>query len=131
MPVIGGAMDVTLKITQEQVQSKVPVTVIHLRGWLDAQSEEQLLAAAREAYDKAARFLLLDLAKVDTLTSAGMRAIQKVYKLFTPPDEHFKVAHVKLCNAPPQVYHVLGITGFLQNIPNFETQQAALDSFVA
>ncbi len=124
-------MDVTLKITQEQVQSKVPVTVFHLRGWLDAQSEEQLLAAAREAYDKAARFLLLDLAKVDTLTSAGMRAIQKVYKLFTPPDEHFKVAHVKLCNAPPQVYHVLGITGFLQNIPNFETQQAALDSFVA
>jgi len=39
------------------------------------------------------------------------------------------VAHVKLCNAPPQVYHVLGITGFLQNIPNFESQQAALDSF--
>ena len=122
-------MDITLKVTQEQVQGRVPVTIFHLQGWLDAQSEEQLLAAAREAYDKGARFLLLDLAKVDTLTSAGMRAMQKVYKLFTPSDEQFKVAHVKLCNAPPQVYHVLGITGFLQNIPNFESQQAALDSF--
>jgi anti-anti-sigma factor len=122
-------MDVTLKITLEQVPGKVTVTVFHLYGWLDAQSEEQLLAAARQAYDGGARYLLLDLGEVDTLTSAGMRAMQKVYRLFTPSEQQFKVAHVKLCNAPPQVYHVLGITGFLQNIPNFETQQAAVDSF--
>jgi anti-anti-sigma factor len=122
-------MDVTLKITKEQIEGKVPVTLLHLRGWLDAQSEESLLAAARDAYDAGSRFLLLDLSEVDTLTSAGMRAIQKVYKLYTPADEHFKVARVKLCNAPPQVYHVLGVTGFLQNIPNYETAQAAIDSF--
>ncbi len=122
-------MDITLKITKEEIVRNVPVTVLHLRGWLDAQSEELLLASARDVYDAGARFLLLDLAEVDTLTSAGMRAVQKVYKLFTADEEHFKVARVKLCNAPPQVYHVLGVTGFLQNIPNYETQQAALDSF--
>ena len=122
-------MDTTLKITQEQVQGIVPVTVFRLRGWLDAQNEEALLAAARDAYDEGSRFLLLDLSEVDTLTSAGMRAIQKVYRVFTPAEEHFKVARVKLCNAPPQVYHVLGITGFLQNIPNYETAQGAIDSF--
>jgi anti-anti-sigma factor len=122
-------MDVTLKITKELVQGNVPITVFTLRGWLDAQGEESLLAAARDAYDAGSRFLLLDLSEVDTLTSAGMRAIQKVYKLYTPADEHFKVARVKLCNAPPQVYHVLGVTGFLQNIPNYETAQAAIDSF--
>jgi anti-anti-sigma factor len=122
-------MDITLKITTEQVQGKVPVTVFHLQGWLDAQSEEQLLAAAREAYDAGARFLLLDLARVDTLTSAGMRAMQKVYKLFTPSGEQYRVSHLKLCNAPPQIHHILGITGFLQNIPNFDSQQAAIDSF--
>lgn len=124
-------MDITLNITQEQAQARVPVTIFHLQGWLDAQSEEQLLAAAREAYDGGARYLLLDLARVDTLTSAGMRAMQKVYKLFTPSNEQFKVARLKLCNAPPEVYHVLGITGFLQNIPNYETQAAALESFGA
>lgn len=122
-------MDITLKITQEQVQGIVPVTVFRLRGWLDAQGEESLLAAARDSYDAGSRFLLLDLSEVDTLTSAGMRAMQKVYKLYTPADEHFKVARVKLCNAPPQVYHVLGVTGFLQNIPNYENEQAAIDSF--
>ncbi len=122
-------MDITLKIIKEQVQGKVHVTVLHLRGWLDAQSEELLLGAARDSYTEGTRFLLIDLAEVDTLTSAGMRAMQKVYKLYTPAEEHFKVSRVKLCSAPPQVYHVLGITGFLQNIPNYETLQAAVDSF--
>ena len=122
-------MNSDLVITTEQAQGREPVTILHLRGWLDAQGEEQLLQVARTIYDKAGRYLLLDLREVDTLTSVGMRAIQKVYKLFTPPEEQYKVAHVKICNAPPQIYHILGITGFLQNIPNYETAQAALDSF--
>lgn len=122
-------MDTTLRITKEQAQGKVPVTVLHLHGWLDAQGENMLVAAAQESYDEGARFLLFNLSEVDTLTSAGMRAMQKAYRIFTPPEEHFKVSRVKLCNAPPQVYHVLGMTGFLQNIPNYETQQAAVDSF--
>jgi anti-anti-sigma factor len=124
-------MEETLKITIEQVRAGVPVTVFHLQGWLDAQSEEQLLAAAREVYDGGARYLLLDLEEVESLTSAGMRAMQKVYKLFTPLEQGYKVAHLKICNAPPQIHHVLGITGFLQNIPNYESQEAALDSFAA
>lgn len=122
-------MDITLKITKEQVNGNVPVTVLHLHGWLDAQSEERLLTAAKEAYDEGSRYLLLDLEQVDTLTSAGMRAMQKVYKIYTPGEDHFKVSHVKLCNAPPQVYHILGITGFLQNIPNYENQENAVAAF--
>ena len=122
-------MDITLKIIKEQVQGKVHVTVLHLRGWLDAQSEELLLKTATDSYEEGSRFILIDLAEVDMLTSAGMRAMQKVYKLFTPVEEWSKLTRVKLCNAPPQVYHVLGITGFLQNIPNYESMQAAIDSF--
>ena len=122
-------MNQAFKISREQVQGNVTITVLHLQGWLDAQSEEALLAEARVVYDEGGRYLVIDLAEVDTLTSAGMRAIQKVYKLYTPADEHFKVSRVKLCNAPPQVYHVLGVTGFLQNIPNYENEQAAIDSF--
>jgi anti-anti-sigma factor len=122
-------VEITLKIIQEQVQGKVPVTVFHLQGWLDAQSEERLLATAKEAHNAGARYLLLDLAGVETLTSAGMRAMQKVYKIYTPQEDHFKVSYVKLCNAPPQVYHILGITGFLQNIPNYENQENAVAAF--
>ncbi len=124
-------MKTDLTISIEAAQTHPAVTVFRLRGWLDGQSEEQLLARASEEYEKGARFLLLDLAEVATLTSAGMRAIQKVYKLYTPAEEHFKTAHVKLCNAPPQIYYVLGVTGFLQNLPMYESEKAALDSFEA
>ena len=122
-------MDSDFKITSEQMQASVPVTVFHIGGWLDAQSEGQLLAAAQEAYDGGARYLLIEMSALDTLTSAGMRALQKVYQVYTPKDENPKVAHLKLCKAPPQIYNVLGITGFLQNIPMYESQDAALDSF--
>jgi anti-anti-sigma factor len=122
-------MDSDLVISSEQAQADVPVTVFHLRGWLDAQSEGQLLEAARTAYDGGARYLLIDMRDLDTLTSAGMRALQKCYQIFTPKEDHFKVAHLKLCNAPPQIYNVLGITGFLQNIPMYESMEAALQSF--
>ena len=122
-------MNSDLRISSEQMQADVPVTVLYLNGWLDAQSEEHLLEAARSAYDGGARFLLINMHDLDTLTSAGMRALQKVYQIFTPKEDHFKVAHLKLCNAPPQIYNVLGITGFLQNIPMYESMEAALQSF--
>jgi anti-anti-sigma factor len=125
-------MNSEFKLTTERrevPQAGVPVTVFHVSGWLDAQSEEQLLQASREAFEAGARYLLVDMGNLDTLTSAGMRAIQKVYQMYTPKDEHFKVAHLKLCSAPPQIYNVLGITGFLQNIPMYESLDDALESF--
>jgi anti-anti-sigma factor len=122
-------MNSEFRIVSEQVQAGVPVTVFHIRGWLDAQSEAQLLENARLAYDEGARYLLINMSDLDTLTSAGMRALQKVYQIFTPKEDQFKIAHLKLCNAPPQIYNVLGITGFLQNIPMYESMDTALDSF--
>jgi len=122
-------MGIDLKITSDQVQGKVPVTIFHLRGWLDAQSEGQLVEAAQKAYDEGARFLLLDLSELDTMTSAGIRAIQRVFQLYTPKEESFKVSHLKLASAPPQIYHVLGITGFLHNVPMYENVQDAVATF--
>lgn len=122
-------MNSDLKITSEEMQADVPVKVFHLRGWLDAQSEEQLLESLRTAHNEGARYALIDMSDLDTLTSAGMRALQKVYQMYTPKEERFKVAHLKLCNAPPQIYNILGITGFLQNIPMYESMDAALQSF--
>ena len=122
-------MTVNLRIIKEQVQGKVHVTVLHLRGWLDMNSEELLVATARDAYEEGSRYLLIDLAEVITLTSAGIRSMQKVYKIFTPVEERSKMTRVKLCNAPPQINNVLGITGFLVTIQNYETLQAAINSF--
>ena len=122
-------MDNTLKITKEQVQGNVHITVLHLRGRLDMKGEELLIATARGCYEEGSRFLLIDLAQVETLTSAGIRAMQKVFKIFTPAEERSKMTRVKLCNAPPQVHSILGITGFLLTIQNFDSMQQAITSF--
>ena len=122
-------MNSDLNITSDQLQADVPVTVLRIRGWLDAQSEEQLLEVARNSYEDGARYILIDMNELDTITSAGIRALQKIYQMFTPKEDRFKIAHLKLCNAPPQIYNVLGITGFLQNIPMYENLDDAVVSF--
>lgn len=122
-------MNSDLKITSEEKQAAVPVTIFYIRGWLDGQSEEQFLEVARSTYESGARYILIDMTELDTITSAGIRAIQKLYQMYTPKEDRFKVAHLKLCNAPPQIYNVLGITGFLQNIPMYENTEDALESF--
>jgi anti-anti-sigma factor len=118
-----------LKNSVEKVQEPMPVTIFHLRGWLDGQSEGDFVQWASQAYESGARYLLLDLSELDTLTSAGMRAIQKVYNMYTPKDADKEFPHLKMASAPPPVYHALKITGFLQSIPMYESVQSALDSF--
>jgi anti-anti-sigma factor len=118
-----------LKNSVEQVQGEVPITIFHLRGWLDAQSEDNFVKWAKEAYEQGARYLLLDLSELDTLTSAGMRAIQKVYKMYTTGDADLESSQLKMASAPPPVYHALKITGFLKNIPMYESVHSAIDAF--
>lgn len=122
-------MSVDLKITAEQTKAEVPVSVLHLHGWLDAQSEDLLAKAAREEHKKGAHYLLLEMSEISTMTSAGIRALQKVYHQFTPSPEDPGEVYVKLCNAQPQIHEILSITGLLHNIPMYESLQDALVSF--
>ena len=122
-------MGADFKITREQPPGKPNITVFHIGGWLDAQSEQQLVDAVQKAKDEGAEYVLLDMREMDTITSAGIRAMQKAYQILTPKDQAFKVAHLKLCNAPAQIYKVLGITGFLLNVPMYESQDDAIVSF--
>jgi anti-anti-sigma factor len=118
-----------LKNSVETVKEPKPITIFHLRGWLDGQSEADFIQWASEAYENGARYLLLDMSELATLTSAGMRAIQKVYKMYTPEGEEKESPHLKMASAPPPVYHALKMTGFLLSIPMYESVQSALDSF--
>ena len=122
-------MGADLKITSERAQGREDIVVFHLGGWLDALGEARLVAAVQKARDEGAKYVLLELSEMDTITSAGIRAMQKAYQILTPKDDAFKIAHLKLCNAPAQVYQVLGITGFLHNAPMYESMGDAIDSF--
>jgi len=115
-----------------------PVTILHINGRLDANTETSLRERASELFEGGTRHLLIDLAEVDYISSAGLRAIFLIYKQFTPADEvsswqpdgdMYKSPYIKLANATPQVYSVLNLAGFLHNIPFFPTLKDALDSF--
>jgi len=114
-------------VIQEQVENTDHVVVLRINGLLDAQSEEQLLQAAQKAHAGGAVFLVIDMSQLHTLTSAGIRALQKTYKMFTPKES--RESHLKLCTAQPQISNILSITGFLDKIPMYETLDAAVQSF--
>ena len=122
-------MGLEFKLTQEKLEGKPRIAVFHLAGWLDAQSEGRLVEAVQKAMAEGAEYVLLDLRDLDTVTSAGIRAMQKSYQLLTPRGTDQKIRRLKLCNASPQIYQVLSVTGVLMQIPVYESQDIAVDSF--
>jgi anti-anti-sigma regulatory factor len=128
-----------LNITSSQIQGEVPVTILHLSGHVHGSTESQLLDRARQAYEDGSKYLLLDLSDVGILTSAGLRAIHNIFKLFTPQndvevirqhkEEPYKSPYVKLVCPNPEIYYVLNIAGFLQNILIYNKMDDAINSF--
>ncbi len=95
----------------------------------------------RQLHQEGARHLLLDLSEVEILTSAGLRAIHNSFLLFTPrgdvdvindhQDEPYKSPYFKLVCPNPNIYYVLNIAGFLQNIPIYNDVDEAVHSFAS
>lgn len=128
-----------LNITASQIQGNVPVTILHLSGHLHGNTEPELLDRARQAQEDGSKYLLLDLSDVEVLTSAGLRAIHNIFNLFTPQSdaniirqhgkEPYKSPYFKLVCPNPNLYYILNIAGFLQNIPIYNDMDGAIDSF--
>ena len=131
----------TLDITNSQIQGDVSATILHLKGQIDRATDDLLLDRARQSFEDGARYLLLDLSEVDMLTSSGLHAIHTIFRLFTPQsdldsmrnqsDEPYKSPYFKMVCPNPQVYYILNITGFIQNIFIFNNMEDAIKSFDA
>ena len=115
-----------LIISKSQIQGDVAVTVLHLKGHLHGPTEKELLDHARQANEDGVTHLLLDLSELEVLSSAGLRAIQSIFKLLTPQsdvelmhkhgEEPYKSPYMKIVCPNPQMYYIFNIAGFLQNI---------------
>ena len=131
-------MSAELSITSSQAGDNANVMVLHLRGVLDAASEEALYDQACQAFDSGVKFLLLDMGKLTHISSAGLRALHNIFKKCTPEEEFeaargsgepYKSPYFKLAAASSEVYYVLNLAGFLHNIPFYPTMEEALNSF--
>jgi len=125
-----------LKITK--TDGEVPV--LHVVGHLDGETENLLVTEATSIFNAGKKNIIIELSKVDIISSAGLRAIHVIYKMFTQhpdmekwqsehPGETFKSPFMKLAQPSSQVHYVLSMAGFLQNIYIYPSLNEALDSF--
>lgn len=112
-----------IQVTQEQ--GRVPVTVLHLKGDLSGETYEKLQTCAQQAIEGGARYMLLNMAEVPFMGSAGIRAINQIYnwlrKLPDGEDEaalakglrdgSYKSRRLKLVNLTQQAQKTLAVTG--------------------
>ena len=130
-----------MQIDISQEKGKAPVSVIHIKGDLDASSYLDLVNTAQNLYDAGVRYLLLDLTDLAFISSAGLASLHIVARMFRGKKvnsedgwgTHKKIDRerglqkkVKLFNPSPEVDKVLDTVGF----KNFFEVYAALDEAV-
>lgn len=111
-----------------QAEGRIPVTVFELQDRVNLGNTAELEQAGKDAYANGTRNLVLDIRKVDSFTSAGIRALMFLYKLMAG-DEGQNSKHVKLVSPTPYVREVLEISGVANSIEIYDTVEEAIASF--
>ena len=132
-----------MEITVTQEQGRVPVTVLHVQGDVNASTADQFQEEAQKAYDDGARDMLIDLSGVSLLSSAGLRALHNIFNMLRSdsPEESdgavrkgltdgtFKSPHLKLLNPDKNVTQVLSMAGFDMFLEIYNNLKKAVASF--
>jgi hypothetical protein len=137
-----------MDITIVQYQGRVLVTLLRLSGDLNGASYLDLIAKAKQLYAAGARHMIIDLANVPRLSSAGLLAIHQVAMVLrgeTPPDPEsgWQAFHtladdldsgiqrrIKLLNPRPQARQALERGGLMALIEVALDLDLAIASFM-
>ena len=132
-----------IKVSTEN--GRVPVTVLHVDGNIDASSYQKFQSTARKLIDEGARYILVDLAHAPFVSSAGLRALHTLFNELRSrnPDTNlsdeqvkkgisagtYKSPHLKLVNLSPETKAAFETSGFDMYIDTFTDMKAAIASF--
>jgi len=106
-----------MEITTSQLKGRVPVTVFHVQGVVDSSTYQEFNERLRQAVEGGAEYLLLDLAGVFFMSSAGIRSLNEIslYLRKKFPQETAskgkRSRHLKLLNPRERVLDVLKMSG--------------------
>ena len=122
-----------MEIEVYQQQGRVPVTILTIRGDIDAQTYDQLQNQVQSSIKAGARNFLLDMAGVNYISSYGVRALSQIYDWLrdageTPIAGH-KSPHVKLVNVSAPVSKVLETTGMDLYLDIYSDRENAIAAF--
>lgn len=131
-----------MEINVSYHQGNEPVAIMQLNGDLNASTYMQVSEKAQELFMNPARYLLLDLSEVNSISSAGLTALHKIALLysgasqqiqegFNPNLTHSSNARkfVKLVNLQPEVERTLEVAGFKLFFKIYKDLDSALASF--
>lgn len=116
-------MSSTLRIAVAEEKGSAPVTVLQLKGDLDASTQPELESKAGDLIDKGATNLLIDLSEVGYMGSAGLRALHSISNRL--PDS----GQLKLLNPSGEVAKVFKTLGFDSYFDIQSDLEAAIQSF--
>ncbi len=127
-----------MEITINLQQARQPVAIMRVKGDIDASNFVQLVDKAREIYQNPARYLILDLSEVPSISSTGLAAIHKIALLYSgvpekeahPDATHSSLArkYVKLLNPQSAVDQALENAGLKLFFKVFRDLDSALNS---
>ncbi len=123
-----------MNISISEEQGRIPVTVFHVTGRINLGNADELIRRVQNSYQGGMRDLILDLSGVDSLTSAGLRAILIIMKLLNTdsrdqPSSSDKSQHVKLLSPTEYVLITMKTAGFDRYLDIYESLPEALASF--
>lgn len=131
-----------MEINVSYHQANEPIAIMQVIGGLNGSNFMQLTDKAQELFMNPARYLLIDLSEVDSISSAGLSALHKIALLysgaqqqtqqgFNPELTHSSNArkYVKLLNPQTDVEKTLEIAGFKLFFKVYRDLESALASF--
>ncbi len=137
-----------MEMEVEQRQGSVTVTVLKLKGNVDGSNYQQVIQKGDELYQTGTRNLLLDLAAVPFLSSAGLVALHRLSLTLRgssqpEPESGWQAlgdiskdldqgyqANLKLLNPQPRVMKTLEMSGFTNFLEIFQDADTAIATFM-
>jgi len=110
-----------MEITAEKISQKI--SVLRVKGRIDAITSPELEKAVIEALNEKASGLIVNLADVDYMSSAGIRVLVLGSKTAISGSGLFYI-----CSLQDSVRKVLEIVGFLPLLEVFEDEAAGIES---
>lgn len=133
-----------MEIKVSTVTGRVPVTVAHVEGNLDASAADLFQAKVLSLIEDGARHILVDMEHVPYLSSAGLRALHQIFNKLRDVNEDsvtdeemrkginegsFKSPHLKLLNLSENAKVPFKAAGIDMLIETFTDRQTAINSF--
>jgi anti-anti-sigma factor len=130
-----------IKVTTEN--ARVPLSILHVSGKIDSATHQTFQVKAEELIDNGARYILVDLAETEFVSSAGLRALHNIFNKLRAlhqdvnDDElrkkmsagEYKSPFVKVVNSSANIREIFEVSGFDTYIEAYDDPSKAIASF--